>query len=301
MRTTLLPVGATGRYVRVTVNGNLENDWASITEVRVRGEATTGGGTGGGTAGGIGGGIGGGAGSAGTAAPVFNGSTAYVEIGDDDAYSQVTHGGLTIEAWVRPDSLSMSHREGSGYVHWMGKGEAGAHEWTTRMYQAGNAESRDNRISFYHFNPSGGLGAGSYFQDPVKVGEWIHVVGTIDQTTLRIYKNGALRDSDLLSGYSIRPQNTSSPLRIGTRDFNSFFQGSVARVAIYSAPLPPARIAAHYAARTGNYDAAVLSESTLVGYWRLNETSGTTAFDATGRHHGSYKGGAVVGGAQFRP
>jgi hypothetical protein len=35
------------------------------------------------------------------------------------------------------------------------------------MYQDGNRENRANRISFYSFNLTGGLGAGSYFQDPV--------------------------------------------------------------------------------------------------------------------------------------
>ena len=40
--------------------------------------------------------------------------------------------------------------------------------------------NRRNRISFYVFNPDGHLGVGSYFQDPVIQGEWIHVLGIAD-------------------------------------------------------------------------------------------------------------------------
>jgi hypothetical protein len=287
----LLQSGASGRYVRITVLGNTENDWASVSEVTTRTTGTsvptpvptpT---------------------ASGGAAPDFDGSSGYVQIGDNDAYSHATFGGLSVEAWIRPDSLSMPRRESGGYVHWMGKGVAGAHEWTTRMYQEGNTEGRANRISAYHFNPEGGLGAGSYFQDAVTVGQWIHVVATIDGTTIRIYKNGVLRDSDALSGYNITPRNTSSPLRIGTRDFNSFFQGAIARVAIYKGALPVARIQAHYASRGSatTYDSVVLSEASVVGFWRLNETSGTAAVDATGRQNGTYVGGAGVGRASWTP
>jgi hypothetical protein len=43
-----LPGGTEGRYVRITVNGNTENDWASINEISVFGGAIDGGGGGGG-------------------------------------------------------------------------------------------------------------------------------------------------------------------------------------------------------------------------------------------------------------
>ena len=92
-------------------------------------------------------------------APVFDGDSGYVEIPDSDDFSQPTRGALTVEAWIRPDTLAMPSAEATGYVHWLGKGEVGRHEWAARMYQAGNTEGRENRISFYCFNPGGGLGA----------------------------------------------------------------------------------------------------------------------------------------------
>ena len=235
-------------------------------------------------------------------APIFNGSTGYVEIPDADVFSESTTGALSVEAWMRPDSLTMPNAESSGYVHWMGKGTSGQHEWVARMYQQGNSEDRANRISFYSFNLTGGLGAGSYFQDTVVVSQWIHYAGTFDDTRTYIFKNGAMRDSDLLSDYSIVPMNGTAPVRIGTRDMSSFFQGSIARVAIYNVRLTEQQILAHYAAKVaGNYDQVVLAEPSLVAFYKLDESSGTVATDSKGGRHGTYRGGVQLAAADWAP
>jgi hypothetical protein len=124
----------------------------------------------------------------------FNGSSAYVEVADSPDLSVATTGSLTVSAWMRPDTLTFPNKEGSGYVNWLGKGTPGQHEWVLRMYSQDTKENRANRISFYVFNQSGGLGIGSYFQDAVTPGEWIHVVGVADGQQTRIYKNGVARD-----------------------------------------------------------------------------------------------------------
>jgi hypothetical protein len=38
--------------------------------------------------------------------------------------------------------------------------------------------ARPNRISGYRFNLTGGPGAGSYLQDPVTAGQWIHYLNS---------------------------------------------------------------------------------------------------------------------------
>ena len=188
-------------------------------------------------------------------AAVFNGIDQYFTIPDHDLLEVTTTGILTVEAWMRPDTLEFPDSEGSGYVHWMGKGTAGQHSWVARMYNYTNTENRPNRISGYSFNLSGGLGAGSYFQDPVAAGEWIHyalVINTVDTSPVyptgytKIYKNGVLRDQDSLSGYSIIPGNGTAPMRVGTRDLSSFFQGAIGKVAVYNYELTGAQLAAHY-------------------------------------------------------
>lgn len=185
----------------------------------------------------------------------FDGASSYVEVADNDDLSPSTTGRFTLEAWMRPDTLEFDNEEGSGYVHWMGKGTTNNQEYLARMYSYTNSESRPNRISGYAFNASGGLGVGSYFQDTVNVGEWIYytlIINTVDVGSsyptgyTKIYKNGAERDQDDLSSLSIVPSNGSAPFRIGTRDFASFFEGAIGKVAIYNYELTATQIFHHY-------------------------------------------------------
>src|SRR5207302_5332266 len=46
---------------------------------------------------------------------------------------------------------------------------------------------------------------------------------------------------------------------------------------------------------SGGYAGAVVSESSLVHYWRLGEGSGSTAADSQGNATGTYKGGVTLG------
>ncbi|WP_035812435.1 LamG domain-containing protein [Jiangella gansuensis] len=191
----------------------------------------------------------------------FDGATQYFEAPDAAALSPATTGVITIEAWMRPDVLQFPNDESSGYVHWMGKGEAGQHEYVSRMYSLENTENRPHRISGYSFNLSGGLGAGSYFQDPVEAGEWIHYVLVINANATseafpngytKVYRDGVLRDQDDLSirGQVIVPERGSAPFRAGTRDFASWFDGAVGKIAIWDTELTAEQIAAHTAAMT---------------------------------------------------
>ncbi|SDE65862.1 Uncharacterized conserved protein YqeY [Paenibacillus sp. UNCCL117] len=190
----------------------------------------------------------------GDAAPGFNGIDQYFTIPDHDLLEVTNTGILTVEAWMRPDVLEFPKSESSGYVHWMGKGEPGQHSWVARMYSFTNTENRPNRISGYSFNMSGGLGAGSYFQDAVTPGEWIHytlTINTVDVSSsyptgyTKIFKNGVLRDQDSLLGYNIIPGDGTAPMRIGTRNLVSFFQGAIGKVAVYDYELTSAQLNQH--------------------------------------------------------
>jgi len=139
-------------------------------------------------------------------------------------------------------------------------------EWGLRVYSADNTESpnRQNRICLYVWNPGGGEGAGAYFQDTVTPGQWIHVVAEATATGVRIYKNGVLRmtDDPLSPLYSVgatfadpahpvTPVAGSAPLRIGTRNNMSYFQGAIAGVAIYTHLLSDTQIHTHYLTAVG--------------------------------------------------
>ena len=87
----------------------------------------------------------------------------YVEIASDRDFSQHTHRGLSVEAWMRPDTLTFPGETNEPYVYWLGKGEDGHMEWGFRFYS--RETYRPNWTSAYIWNQtrlSGGknLGAG---------------------------------------------------------------------------------------------------------------------------------------------
>jgi len=180
----------------------------------------------------------------------LNGVDAFVEVPDSPAFSQATSGrGLSVEAWFRPDLLIFPGQTGEHYVHWLGKGQAGAFEWGFRFYS--KESSRPNRVSAYIWNATSergvqNEGAGAYFEDQLRPGAWLHVVACFDpgdaknhRAGVSIYKNGMLRHGPAssrgarYSSYDIHPQHGSAPVRLGTRDQGSFLAGGLADVAIY--------------------------------------------------------------------
>ena len=188
----------------------------------------------------------------------LDGRSSYIEIPNSKDFSQLSSGqGLTAEAWIRPDVLVFAGETNDPHVHWLGKGDAGQYEWAFRFYS--KESTRPNRISAYIWSPSGGLGAGAYFQDVLNPGEWIHVVACYDpgdETSptagVSIYRNGVLRGGPstqpgaLYREYNVRPASGSAPLRLGTRDLKSFLIGALDEVAIYPRVLEPAEILENY-------------------------------------------------------
>lgn len=187
-------------------------------------------------------------------AAVFSGdSNCYMEIPDHDAFSIGTTGALTISVWVSPKVLTFKNAEAAGYVHWMGKGVPQQHEWVFRMYNkelTDAQENRPNRMSAYAFNLKGGLGSGSYVQEELTEGEWMHIVARYDiaSNTITLFKNGVQKDQDALydETYGVQVENGTAPVRLGTRSLWSFFEGSIDDLRFYSRALADSEIVALY-------------------------------------------------------
>ena len=158
----------------------------------------------------------------------------------------------TVDDWTKRSA-------NNEYVHWMGKGRSGAHEWVFRYYidgGVGEAPARKRRTSFYNFNPSGGLGTGSFFQDSGDGNGTERVIcGVVwgnagNSGKTQMWKNGQLRDTDLLSEYDVYPQNTRTPVFLGSRGDNTgFLVGRLRRVAFFNRRLTEAEIKSLYNAR----------------------------------------------------
>jgi hypothetical protein len=177
----------------------------------------------------------------------FDGKETYVEVPSHADFSQPTHRhGLTVEVWMRPDALTFAGETDDPYVYWLGKGEKDHEEWALRFYSK-KSKDRPNRVSAYLFNPSGGLGAGAFFQKAPRQDQWLHVVACYDPGTkadrkagVTIYRDGERQQGPPASGtlysnpkFDIVPKAGDAPLRFGTRELSSFFVGGLAEVAIY--------------------------------------------------------------------
>ncbi len=189
---------------------------------------------------------------------LFDGKTACVEIPGSPMFSQPTSGaGMTVEVWMRPDLLDFAGEGEDNYIHWLGKGEAGRHEWAFRFYP--KKSGRPNRISAYIFNPGPGLGSGAYVEEDIRPGKWMHIVATFDpgdknnpKAGVSLYKDGKLASSPatspgaLYKAYDVMPVPGGAPLRFGTRDTKNFFTGALDEIAIYPRVLTAREVADNY-------------------------------------------------------
>jgi hypothetical protein len=140
----------------------------------------------------------------------------------------------------------------------MGKGSDNQQEWALRMYDRTNSEHRPNRISAYVYNPSGGEGSGSYFQDPEQAGVWLMVSMVVSLAPsftyptgwVAIYKGAIRRDTTGLDQFDVVPAAGTAPLRVGTREAQSWFEGAIGDVAVYDRALTPGEIGGLYTTMT---------------------------------------------------
>lgn len=177
----------------------------------------------------------------------FDGYNDRITIPDSTSLSVNPNTGFTFALWVNfRRTKFIGEGSQNNYLHFAGKSDDNNHEYIFRQYNSSNAEGRNNRISFYVFNLQGGLGTGSYVQEPIVTGEWVHLVGVVNKTHTQLWKNGVLKDADRLSEYDIVPGNGNAPLRLGTSDGDSYFRGAMDEVRIYNRALSPNDIRALY-------------------------------------------------------
>jgi hypothetical protein len=108
-------------------------------------------------------------------------------------------------------------------------------------------------------------------QGSVQVGEWQHIAGTFDQTTIRLYKNGVLV-AELAHG---SPGPVSDAANVVFGCWESFYDGVLDEVRIWNVARSQEQIASSMRISIDP------SEPGLVGYWRLDSGGGQKVLDLT--------------------
>jgi len=150
----------------------------------------------------------------------FNGTNARVEVPDNPSLNPTDE--ITLSAWVKWEIVPST---GNGWATIINKN-------VDSQYRL--QHKHDNTaFEFAIRTPSGGKWVDSA-TIPI-INTWYHVVGTYDGSTLKIYVNGVLENSNSHSGVI----NTSTTnLSIGSRSIGDrHFNGSIEKVSIYDKAL----------------------------------------------------------------
>jgi hypothetical protein len=208
-----------------------------------------------------------------TTAILFDGQGTQVTIGKSALFN-IT-GALTLEAWVKVDPQQtcpypriinkFNHVENKGYNLIVNNG---------RLY----LEVRD--VNGKLRGAAGG---------PINDGMWHHVAGTFTNTTMRVYKDGALDAETTFAPTAIAVSGNDLRIGFDGGSERSPFKGAIDEVRIWNVARSAEEIRANKGLCLGG------REQGLVGYWRFDEGSGTTMRDQTGRGND----GVLAGGGAW--
>ena len=203
--------------------------------------------------------------------------------------------GFTVSYWVRPDEVGNT-------MFAFGRKHANNQRFTFGINR--------KRQSFFGIGSNTGVKAWVNMDTPVEEsllvqdgsywnlktdGTWYHIVVTYDDrsdtsssTARKVYVNGVLRQTDNFN-WSNTGGSTDGMIFGGRRTSGNQYDNGWAcglqDVAIFNTAKDSDWVANVY---RGKSETDLSGESGIVGYWRFNEGSGTTAYDSSGNgNHGT--------------
>ena len=212
----------------------------------------------------------------------FDGNGDYVEIPDSPSLSNFPNG-ITISAWINPSSLP------NNFPAIVGKTDSYASSRLHLMLHSTIPGSLHWGIGNVFGSTPGGV---------VTFNQWNYVTLSYDKSTVRIYVDGVLVQSQ---STNVAVPDTAANLRIGTRPSPSsgqYFHGLIDEVQIFDRALSQTEIQAEFDAGSAGKCKVqcVPPPSGLKHWWDGDAVSGTTATDIA-----DAKDGTLVNGATTAP
>jgi len=195
---------------------------------------------------------------------LFDGSNDYV-----DAIDALNSNRGAISMWIKPD-VTASERTSHEYVFTNGVGEGGTNSYHLRA-RACCGSPNDLIFYIYASGTSSWQGRGTEWNTNDWVaGNWYHVVAVWDTTSggsFKIYNNG----TEVATGSASNPGDPLMPtkLSIGSKSGAESFNGMIDEVRYYNRTLSPEEIWYLY------------NRGGPAGEWRMNEGTGSTAYDTS--------------------
>jgi hypothetical protein len=188
----------------------------------------------------------------------FDGTNDYVQVPNSSSLLMGSND-FTLEAWIKSSSTSEQRivskfiYNGPGYQLSFNDG-------------FGNVQARTSSSSVTAVATTN-----------IADGNWHHVAGVKNGSTLTIYVNGTAENS---IGGSTGSTDGSNPLYIGAfTGISNYFNGSIDEVRVWNDARTADEIRAHMF--TSFSAAEIATETNLVGYWKLNEGANQLTADET--------------------
>lgn len=215
----------------------------------------------------------------------FGSGTVRVDMGDQAVHTfgnGATDSPFSIEAWVKCSALGAVQTIVS-----KGDGAAGG-EWNLRIAANGRP-----RFLLIDQSAAAILAIEADYLVPVDV--WVHIGATYSgsgtNAGMKMYVNGVLQNQvSVNTGTYVAMENTTVPMLVGNQyngaTYNTPFAGCIDEVRLWSTERTANEIST-------NKNIEVASNSTgLVGQWKMNDGSGTTATDSNANaKHGTLTAG----------
>jgi hypothetical protein len=203
----------------------------------------------------------------------FDGTNDYVTIPHNSILDN--ENALTIECWINT-SFDAAFPGEVGVIR---KGSGSASGWSNAGW---SIRLRDDipAIAFRKKDDTGYWDL--YTGDKIIDGNWHHIVGTFDTTTLRKYVDGVQTQSTSTGQAYL---TTTENLEIGR--ISAYLDGSISNVKLYNVALSASQVKELY------QDSKVIipsnvSQTNLKGWWPLVDGAGTIAYDGSGNgNHGT--------------
>lgn len=144
---------------------------------------------------------------------------------------------------------------------------------------------KNSRVAIYKY----GTSPQQYWvsSGTVPVGVETHIAGTFDETSAKIYINGALDNSFVLTGTGYEDRDLDFKIGFERNGYERQFQGTIDDVRIYEKSLSQTEI-------QDNIDGNVVRDG-LVGEWLFNDGNSNVAYDSSGNNnYGTLNGGATI-------
>lgn len=187
----------------------------------------------------------------------FDGATSFIQITRASIFNAITkYGTYSIEMWIYCQSAPTN----------MEIIDCGA----SSNDRNGIGTNTDGSLLCFCYYDGVGYTAAS---GPMPLGSWVHVVGVNDGGILRLYINGKRQYGSIASSLN----NSGTVMRIGNSPSNvRYFNGQISACRIYNRALLFWEVA-------NNYNGLITRDTSLIGEWLMQEGTGTTVADTSGR------------------